>query len=473
MLFNSLLFTVFLPLVFAGYWLLPSRYRNFHLLLCSYIFYFSYNPWFLVLLFATSAFDFWCAKKIQSFTDQRSKKIFVTLSVVSNIGVLFAFKYFVPLVNFFISGYYKAECDYDGSWLLTTLVIPAGLSFYTFQSLSYTIDVYRGKYAPNDTLYEFLLYVSFFPHMVAGPVVRYNDLMPQFKIIHFFKQIDWYSFIRLCTWGYFKKLVIADNLNELVTPVFSNISSYNSTEIFLASFLFIIQVYCDFSGYSDIATGIAKLFGINLSLNWRRPLLSESLHEFWSRNHISITTWFRDYLYISLGGNRVNYGRWLLNIFLVFVISGMWHGAAFTFLIWGAMHGVLYIIEILVKKKFPSFSAPKPFGWLYLILFHTLSLIAFRSLSTHDMIDIYDRLFIHPKWGGLSQVIQLKDRLFFYVCIGLVILLFMKEYLEEHTFSNGFEKIKTILKPLAYVFLLIIIFVAGNFNANQFIYFQF
>lgn len=458
-------------MVFIIYWLLPPRYRNFHLLISSYVFYFSYNPWFVFLLFGTSAFDFWCAKQIQKSASQKSKKIFLSLSVISNIGILFAFKFFPFFYNSFAElGHiiFAEHFDYVGQ-----IIIPAGLSFYTFQSLSYTIDVYRGKYAASDTLYEFLLYVSFFPHMVAGPVVRYKDLMPQFKIVHYFKSIDWGSFARLCTWGYFKKMVIADNLNELVTPVFSNVTDYNSAELLLAGFFFVVQVYCDFSGYSDIATGVAKLFGINLSLNWRRPLLSKSLHEFWTRNHISITTWFRDYLYISLGGNRVSYPRWLLNIFLVFLISGLWHGANFTFVVWGAMHGVVYIIEILVKKKYPAFTAPKFIGWLYLMTFHTLSLIAFRANSLTDLNYIYRHIFEFDFAGGINHIIQLKDRLFFYICVFLIALLFLKEYLEEYNLPVPIEKLKARLKPVAYILLLICIFLIGNFNANEFIYFRF
>lgn len=453
---------------------MPARYRNFHLLISSYIFYFSYNPWFVLLLFGTSAFDFWCARKIQRFDNVGTKKIYLLLSVISNIGVLFSFKYFVPIANFFIETYSKADCLYDSSYLFNSIIIPAGLSFYTFQSLSYTIDVYRGKYKANDTLFDFLLYVSFFPHMVAGPIVRYNDLMPQLKLTHFVKQINWQSFATLCIWGYFKKMVIADNLNELVTPVFSNVSHYNSTELLFTGFLFVIQVYCDFSGYSDIATGVAKLFCINLSMNWRRPLLSKSLIEFWTRNHISITTWFRDYLYISLGGNRVSYTRWLLNIFLVFVISGIWHGAAFTFMIWGTMHGIVYIIELVLKKRFPQYKAPKFAGWFYLIFFHTISLLAFRSQSTSDLIYIYKHLFLDfSNWGGLTGIIELKDRLFFYISILLILLLFTKEYLEEYTLPQSFQLIKNKLKPWVYIALLLSIFVIGNFNANEFIYFQF
>ena len=457
-----------------SYWLIPQRLRNFHLLICSYIFYFSYNPWFLLLLFGTSAFDYWCALKIQAAKENRTKKIIVTLSVLSNIGVLFAFKYFVPVANFFIHEFNRADCLYDSSYLFNAIVIPAGLSFYTFQSLSYTIDVYRGKYKAADTLYEFLLYVSFFPHMVAGPIVRYADLMPQFKVVRFFKSIDWSGFAKLTIWGYFKKMVIADNLSQLVTPVFNDVNSFNSVELLLAGFLFVVQVYCDFSGYSDIATGISKLFGVNLSLNWRRPFLSTSLQEFWTRNHISITTWFRDYLYISLGGNRVTYVRWLLNIFLVFVISGAWHGANLTFVVWGSMHGVVYIMEILLKKQFPNYKAPKLLGWLYLISFHTISLIAFRALSVGDLGIIYNKLFCAIDLSnGISNLITIGDRLFFYICVALIILLFAKEVLEEFTFSRQFERAKDVLRPMVYVLLVIGIFLLGDFNANEFIYFQF
>lgn len=474
MLFNSLIFTFFLPLVFVTFWMLPQRYRNFYLLFCSYVFYFSYNPWFLLLLFGTSAFDYWCARKIDMEVNKSGKKLFVTLSVLSNIGVLFAFKYLVPILNYFISVFGQSEKIADSSGLIQSVIIPAGLSFYTFQSLSYTIDVYRGKYKASDTLYEFLLYVSFFPHMVAGPIVRYVDLMPQFKIVHYFRQIDWSSFARLTIWGYFKKMVIADNLGQLVTPVFNHVEGFNSLELLLAGFLFVVQVYCDFSGYSDIATGISKLFGINLSLNWRRPLLSTSLHDFWTRNHISITTWFRDYLYISLGGNRVSYIRWLFNIFLVFVISGAWHGANLTFVYWGSMHGLIYISEILLRKKFPTWIIPKIAGWIYLLLFHTISLIAFRALNTADLWLIYGKIIsVSGYCNGIHELIAINDRLFFYLCIFLTGILFFKELMEEYAVNSKATRIKTFLRPVVYLILLLSLFLLGDFNANEFIYFQF
>jgi alginate O-acetyltransferase complex protein AlgI len=462
LLFNSLIFTVFLPVVFALYWITPPRLRNYTLLLASYYFYFSYNPYFLLLLIFTSAFDYWCAKQIQQ---QSAKKLFLWLSLVSNLGVLFVFKYFVFFYNSAL------QLSHSDAQLLNNFIIPAGLSFYTFQSLSYTIDVYRGKYQADDSFTDFLLYVSFFPHMVAGPVVRYNSLMSQLKVITYFKNIDWTSFARLCSWGYFKKMVIADNLAAIVDPIFNNVTKFSGAELFLGGFLFVIQVYCDFSGYSDIATGVAKLFNINLSLNWRRPLLSKSLHEFWQRNHISITTWFRDYLYIGLGGNRVSYSRWLMNIFLVFLISGFWHGANFTFVIWGSMHGAMYLMEIFLRKKFPSVKVPALLGWIYLITFHTLSLIAFRANSVTDLAFIYSKIFSFS--GNFSQLFAYHDK-FFYAMISLsVLILALKELNEEFALLNRAKIFSPILRPAAYLILLALIFILGNFSANTFIYFQF
>ncbi len=466
MQFNSLIFTVFLPIVFIGYWVLPGRFRNYLLLLASYYFYFTYNPWFLLLLMGTSVLDFWCAKQIERAAN---KKTFLVLSVISNIGVLAAFKYSAFLFNSGVqAANYVGGTNYS---LMNDLIIPAGLSFYTLQSLSYTIDVYRGKYKPNDTLYEFLLYVSFFPHMVAGPVVRYNSLMPQLKVVSYFKQIDWASFAQLTVWGYFKKMVIADNLADVVNSVFANPNYYNGFELLLGGALFVVQVYCDFSGYSDIATGVAKLFNINLSLNWRRPLLSSSLHEFWTRNHISITTWFRDYLYIGLGGNRVSYNRWLLNIFLVFVISGLWHGANLTFLVWGAMHGIMYIIEIFLRKKFPALKPPWFLGWIYLLLFHTISLIAFRASNIHDLGTFYQHIFsseiFHPQMNAFSDLFQMI------MIFSLVMFLFIKEFNEEFAILNKHQKLYSALKPVLYIALIASIFMIGRFRADTFIYFQF
>ena len=468
MLFNSLIFTLFLPLVFISYWLLPGKVRKYFLLLASYYFYFSYNPSFLLILIGTSVLDYYLAQGIYRAKNNLQKQFFLYGSLVSNLGVLFAFKYFVFLYN-------GAQSICDTSFdTLQQFIIPAGLSFYTFQSLSYTVDVYRGKYPAQDTLFDFLLFVSFFPHMVAGPIVRYQTLMPQLKVISFFKQINWPGFATLVIWGYFKKLVIADNLNSIVSPVFNDVTHFGGIELLLAGFLFVIQVYCDFSGYSDIATGVAKLFNIHLSLNWRRPLLSTSLHEFWQRNHISITTWFRDYLYIGLGGNRVSYRRWLLNIFLVFIISGFWHGANLTFVIWGALHGLFYIMEILLKKKFSQIHLPAFLGSFYLIGFHTVSLIAFRAHNLIDLRFIYRTLFsFDATYFSISELLKLQSQFYFLVLAFVLLLLLVKELNEEFAFLNTYQRAYTAIKPIAYILFVVLIFTLGNFSANTFIYFQF
>lgn len=458
---------IFLPCVFTIYWLIKPTWRNVFLLGASYYFYFSYNPWFLLLLVGTSALDFYVARLISASEQATRRKALVVFSIACNIGVLFIFKYFIFFYNSIAS-------VTTHSSLLNAFIIPAGLSFYTFQSISYTIDVYRRKYKADDTLTDFLLYVSFFPHMVAGPIVRYNSLMPQLKVIQYFKRIDWGAFARLTVWGYFKKMVIADNLSAIVTPVFNDVDQYSGSTLLVAGFLFVVQVYADFSGYSDIATGVAKLFGIDLSLNWRRPLFSTSLHEFWTRNHISVTTWFRDYLYIGLGGNRVSYPRWLLNIFLVFLISGLWHGANFTFVVWGSMHGIIFVIETLILKRYPGFKAPPLLGWLYLISFHTLSLIAFRALSMHDLSHIYTQIFtaFHPD-RLVAELTQISSLFFLTVCALLIILLFLKEANEEYAILNRLKGFESVYKPAFFILMLVSIFLMGNFNANQFIYFQF
>ncbi|MBL7913102.1 MAG: MBOAT family protein [Bacteroidia bacterium] len=438
------------------------------MLLASYYFYYSYDPWFLLLLIGTSGVDYLLARMISSTESKKRKKLFLVLSLASNLGVLFIFKYFVFFYNS------SNHIFHFPSSILHQFIIPAGLSFYTFQSLSYTIDVYRGKYKADDKFSDFLLFVSFFPHMVAGPIVRYNDLMPQLKIITYFKNINWSSFATLVIWGYFKKLVIADNLNLIVTPVFNDVTAFSSLELLLAGFLFVIQVYCDFSGYSDIATGVAKLFNINLTLNWRRPFFSRSLHEFWKRNHISITNWFRDYLYIGLGGSRVSYKRWLLNIFLVFVISGFWHGANFTFVIWGTLHGLFYILEILLMKKFPNVKVPAFLGRLYLLGFHTITLIAFRANDVTDLNYIYKHIFSISNWScSLSTLLNYQDRLYFFILFLAISILFLKELNEEYAIINKYKNAYTFLKPMVYIGFVVLLFILGNFSANTFIYFQF
>ncbi len=465
MLFNSLIFLMFLPIVFSTYWLIPAKHRNLFLLIASYYFYFSYNPWFLILLIGTSGLDFYIAKAISKTEEKFKRKTLLVLSIVSNIGVLFAFKYFVFFYNTGLSIFS------NHSHLLSNFIIPAGLSFYTFQSISYTIDIYRNKYKADDTLKDFLLYVSFFPHMVAGPIVRHHTLMPQLKTIHFFKDIEWANASKLIIWGFFKKMVIADNVAYLVNPVFNGLpNDFNSLEFFIIGLLFLIQLYTDFSGYSDIAIGVAKLFKINLNINWNRPLLSKSVTEYWQRHHISLTSWFKEYVYISIGGNKVSTAKWIFNVLIVFLLSGFWHGAYFTFLIWGLLNGIFYLLEHLpLKLKLPNF-----IKWLYTIFFISIFFIAFRANNLHDLIFIYQQIFINFNLSdGLNHLLSLNDRLFFVMLIFIIGILFMKELQEEFIVIKSSHFKEQILTPLVYMIIFCLIFCLGNFNANSFIYFQF
>lgn len=467
MLFNSLIFLVFLPIVFSTYWLLKPSFRNTFLLIASYYFYFSYNPWFLLLLIGTSALDFLLAKAIAKSNTRSKQKALLTLSIVSNIGVLFIFKYSVFLYNEAVSTFNQNPT------LLANIIIPAGLSFYTFQSISYTIDVYRGNYKPNDTLTDFLLYVSFFPHMVAGPIMKHEVLMPQLKTKSYFKQINWEAFVTLTIWGFFKKMVIADNLSLLVNPVFENPNQFNSIELFLTGILFLIQLYCDFSGYTDIATGVAKLFNINLNINWKRPLLATSVSDYWKRHHISLTTWFKDYVYISLGGNKVKTSRWIFNLIIVFVISGLWHGANYTFIVWGLLNGIAYTIEAVLNKRNINLKIPKIIAWFYSISIISLFFIAFRATSISNLAEIYKGIFTTPHFdGGIANILTIKDKLFYPLLALVLLFLFLKEIIEEHQINSKYIWL-TKLKPMFYITILLLIFIFGNFNANTFIYFQF
>jgi len=340
MLFNSLDFLIFFPVIVGLYFALSPKYRWVLLLGASYYFYMCWKAEYIILIVFSTLVDYFAARQMARIQEKKKRRPFLYLSLLSNLGLLFFFKYW----NFF-SGETRALLD---SWNIMAdvptfqLLLPVGISFYTFQTLSYTIDVYNGKLEPEKNLGRFALYVSFFPQLVAGPIERATHLLPQLRQTFDFDYQRVVSGLQQMLWGFFKKVVIADRLAVYVNEIYASPGDENGLALLLATYFFAFQIYCDFSGYSDIAIGAARVMGYDLMENFRTPYLSKSIREFWSRWHISLSTWFRDYLYIPLGGNRVPQVRWFLNLFIVFVVSGFWHGANWTFLIWGALQEAIW-----------------------------------------------------------------------------------------------------------------------------------
>ena len=467
MLFNSIPYLFFLPVTLLVYRIISLAYRHYFLLFVSYVFYAWYNPWFSLLLFSTTMVDFFCGNKISDSPNAKNKKAWLVFSIGSNIAVLFFFKYAVFFANTGIG--LLNWIGYTQYSFFNQLIIPAGLSFYTFQSLAYIIDIYRKKINPAKNFSEYALFVSFFPQLVAGPVERFQNLSPQINQPTTTKMVDYPLAMRLITWGFFKKMVLADRLADLINPVFTSLELYSGSTLLLFGFLFAVQVYGDFSGYTDIASGTAKLFGINLCLNWRRPLLSTSVANFWKRNHISITSWFRDYLYISLGGNKVKKTRWALNILIVFLISGLWHGANWTFIVWAILHAVFFLLEYFVSEKY-KFNFPAFTSWLYFILFHSFSMLAFRANSINDLWEIYSSVCMNfDLFAFKNELLSLQHLFPLMLTGGVILLFFMKELQEEFNFF----RLNNLSRSVFYISILLLIFLIGNFNANEFVYFQF
>lgn len=333
MLFNSFVYILFLPIVFALYWFLRDQYRWILLLIASYFFYMCSGPQYGLLIFCVTLVSYLSAIVIEKYSDKKKKKVALIGTVIVCMGVLFFFKYF----NFF-SGTANALMNRMGikqDPITFNIVLPVGISFYTFQTMSYVIDVYKGTTKAEYHFGKYAAFVSFFPQLVAGPIERSNNLLPQIRQNHIFNHDKAMQGVKLMLWGYYKKLVIADALAEYVKKVFDSPRDFTGFALVIASLFFTIQIYCDFSGYSDIAIGTAKLFGIELMKNFKSPYFSGSVREFWSRWHISLSTWFRDYVYIPLGGNRVGKIRHYINLMITFLVSGLWHGANWTFVAWG------------------------------------------------------------------------------------------------------------------------------------------
>jgi len=347
MLFNSIEFFVFLPIAFFLYWIVfpEKKVQNFLLVVLSYVFYGTWDWRFLSLIILSTLVDFTVGILISKSENPTPRKLYLSLSLMINIGLLLYFKY----CNFFINSFCDLLSSFGANCNLSTLsiVLPVGISFYTFQTLSYSIDVFKRKLEPETNIINFSAYVAFFPQLIAGPIERAVNLLPQFNVKRVFNYALAINGLRQILWGLFKKVVVADNCAPIVDLIFSSPDQCDSIILMIGSILFAFQIYCDFSGYSDIAIGIGKLLGIKLMVNFRYPYFSRDIAEFWRRWHISLSTWFRDYIYIPLGGSRVGKAKSIRNIFVIFLVSGFWHGANWTFVMWGLINAFYFLPQFL------------------------------------------------------------------------------------------------------------------------------
>ena len=492
MLFNSIEYLFFLPIVVIIFYNIPQKVRVIFLLVCSWFFYACWRIEYIWLLLISTCIDYFAGISIsKNQHNLRYKKIFLSLSLVTNLGILFFFKYY----NFFVNEISRNI----GTSTLSTLdiLLPVGISFYTFQSMGYTIDVYREKIKPEKSFFIFALYVSYFPQLVAGPIETASRLIPQLK-----KKINLNSKnieigLKLIMRGLFKKIVIADNLSLIVDSAYLNVSSTPPEVFLLASVAFTYQVFCDFSGYCDIAVGSSKLFGIDIMNNFVQPFLSRDLGSFWRRTHASLTIWFREYVYIPLGGSRSGTFKKYLNIFIVFVLSGIWHGSNWTFVAWGSLNGAYFFFGYLsrdIGRKTLSLLKIKDtsliygiYCWFKLFFLYTFSLILFRASSISEALQVYGKIFKSFCFENtqyfqiINQWISSQYKVQKYIII-FVFVIILEIY---HCFidTNKFNKIMALerKKPLFFFisdslliyFLLMFIFLFGNFNRSPFLYFQF
>lgn len=481
MLFNSLSFAVFIIIVFILYYLIPHKYRWIFLLAASYIFYMNLHIGYGILLFASTVLTYVLALKLEKASTDRSKRQCLLGGILPLILVLLFYKMAEPVID-------RLNLLIDAGRLTmqpvtVRILLPAGISFYFFQSMGYLIDVCRGKIKAERHFGYYALFVSFFPQLLAGPIGRAESLLPQYKKVRPFVYEDVTYGLKLMTWGYFKKLVIADVFAVIVDNVYNYAQSYVGLVFIVVTVMFAFEIYCDFSGYSDIAIGCARLFGIELMTNFKSPYYSFSIREFWSRWHISLSTWFRDYVYIPLGGNRVPEWRHRMNLLITFLVSGFWHGSRLTYIAWGGIHGLLQIIEtIIYPKTRKGITVERRKHWWQLpITFALICLtwIFFRANSIQDAIWIISRLF----WDASRPLNYLRTCI---ICLGVsrpaaagmllsaaLLAIYDLASLKGDVISSLSRQKFFIRWPVYVLFLVIIALFAPKGIATEFIYFQF
>jgi D-alanyl-lipoteichoic acid acyltransferase DltB (MBOAT superfamily) len=476
MYFNSFEFGIFLPIVFMLYWFVSKKniqFQNIILIIASYIFYGWWDWRFLGLIIGSSLIDFIIGLALENENNNRRRKLLLFTSLFINLGALAFFKYF----NFFIENFKTVFTFFghpiDGPEL--NIILPVGISFYTFQTLSYSIDVYRRKLKATHSLTNFLAFVSFFPQLVAGPIERATHLLPQFSKKRQFDYSKAVDGSRQILWGFFKKVVIADNCAEIVNQIFDGYQTQSGLVLILGAVLFAFQIYGDFSGYSDIAVGLSRLFGFDLMQNFNFPYFSRDIADFWRRWHISLSTWFRDYLYIPLGGSRGSNYKKIRNVFIIFIVSGFWHGANWTFIIWGALNA-LYFLPLLLtnrnrKNTQQNIKLESKYHFLSILgtfMLTCLAWIFFRANSVQQANEYIYNIFKQPFIGNINFKYELT------IITPLLIFFIINEWIHRNK-KHGLQINKPIKRFYLWSYYTIIIFLTIIFagNPQEFIYFQF
>ncbi len=484
MLFNSIDFAIFLPIVFILYWFVTNKnlkLQNLLIVGSSYLFYGWWDWRFLSLILFSTLVDFSVGRKLKSEENQRTRKILLWVSILVNLGFLGFFKYYNFFLDNFVSAFSFFGTDVNANSL--NIILPVGISFYTFQTLSYTIDVYKRKLEPTDDLIAFSAFVSFFPQLVAGPIERATHLLPQFYKRRAFDYEQTVDGLRQILWGLLKKIVIADNCAYFANQIFNNSADMNGSTLVLGALFFTFQIYGDFSGYSDIAIGTSRVFGFNLKQNFAFPYFSRDIAEFWRRWHISLSTWFRDYLYIPLGGSRG--GTWMKtrNTFIIFIVSGFWHGANWTFVVWGALNAIYFLpllltksnrhnLDIVAQGKFlPSMKEVLTIGITFGLT--VFAWIFFRAENIgHAMAYISEilskSLFEYPKFDNMRRGLTTI------VFIGCFIVIEWKGREGQYAIECIAKVKSKATRWVFYYSILLVIYFFGNFKDTvEFIYFQF
>jgi len=471
MLFNSFEFLLFFPLVYSLYLLLKHQWQNRLLIAASCLFYAAWNWKFLGVMFVSITTDYFCSRWIDRSQDPRVRKRFLLLSIFVNLSILGFFKYF----NFFAANFGELFCALhltsSAAYTPLKIILPLGISFYTFEAISYTVDVYRRQTKPAQKYSDYLLFVIYFPHMIAGPIMRAKNFLPQITSQRIVTTELFYEGCFLFFWGIFEKMFVADNLAKVVNPVFAASAPYEGGAILLAIYAFSFQIFCDFDGYSNMARGLGKCMGFEITINFKLPYFATNPREFWQRWHISLSTWLRDYLYIPLGGNRNGKGHMYMALLVTMLLGGLWHGASWTFVVWGAYQATLLIVHRIFTKPDERPKGQHPFKYFLKIIFFfhlvVLGWLFFRAQSFGQIVNMLQALMFNFRFNQQDLSLWIKSAGFVLPLLAIQIWQFKSNDLiilfKQHW----------LLKTIVYAFLTYLVLGWGIMKTEEFIYFQF